>query len=74
MSWGDASVAHDDYADDGSESGGRLEDEWFVTDMGCLWNFCLICSERCITQPRGASKLHGRVYSFASPLFSKLKS
>jgi len=60
--WEDVGIEDDDYVDDGRKGYGRPEDEWFVTNLGSLWNFCLICLERCITRLRGASKPRGREY------------
>jgi hypothetical protein len=39
-------------------------------NIGCQWDFCL---KGCITQPHGASKLHGQRYSLATPVFSEFR-
>jgi hypothetical protein len=73
MNWRKTQVKRDDYAEVGDQCYGRPEDEWFVANIGPLWNFCLICLERCITQLRRASKLYGRIYLSASRVFSEFR-
>jgi hypothetical protein len=39
MNWRKTQVKRDDYAEVGDQCYGRPEDEWFVANIGPLWNF-----------------------------------